>query len=127
MTPTLDAVLVDIKFYANLDGKDWSDPDKYLANAGTGIGDRDLQGRARPHGAFTDPYIVRMAPPTLRAARSRRITLMFPAVQPRRHSTSRPRENVHADDDADAEHVLPADLWLTSPGRDWRPAVAGRR
>jgi len=36
ITPLCDGVLVDIKFFANLDGKDWNDPNKYLANSGHG-------------------------------------------------------------------------------------------
>ena len=34
VTPLCDAVLVDIKLTANLDGVDWDSPSKYLANSG---------------------------------------------------------------------------------------------
>ncbi len=56
VTPLCDAVLVDIKFYSNLDGRDWNDSHKYLANAGAGS--RTVTYKVQPgeYGAFTDPY-----------------------------------------------------------------------
>lgn len=58
VTPLCDAVLVDIKFYANLDKRDWSDPHKYLANAGTGSHELTYHVAPGDYGAFTDPYNV---------------------------------------------------------------------
>jgi hypothetical protein len=56
VTPLCDGVLVDIKFYANLDGADWNDERKYLANAG--VGKKDVTYTVQPgrYGKFTDPY-----------------------------------------------------------------------
>lgn len=56
VTPLCDAVLVDIKFYANLDKQDWNDPHKYLANAGTGSHNLTYHVMPGDYGAFTDPY-----------------------------------------------------------------------
>mgnify|MGYP001436860973 CR=1 FL=1 len=56
--PLCDAVLVDIKFYSNLDGRDWSDPLKYLANAGTGSKSVTYKMKPGTYGVFTDPYNV---------------------------------------------------------------------
>lgn len=57
VTPLCDAVLVDIKFTANLDGASWNNPKKYLANAGTGQLKREYF--IKPHGEygkFSDAY-----------------------------------------------------------------------
>ena len=56
ITPLCDAVLVDIKFYANLDGGEWSEPAKYLANAGAGSKTINYQVKPGRYGEFTDPY-----------------------------------------------------------------------
>ena len=56
VTPLCDALLVDIKFYANLDGQSWNDPDKYLANAGTGSREVTYKMQPGEYGVFTDPY-----------------------------------------------------------------------
>lgn len=56
ITPLCDAILVDIKFYTNLDGRDWNDPAKYLANAGTGSKTVNYKMKAGKYGEFTDPY-----------------------------------------------------------------------
>ncbi|ACL58169.1 hypothetical protein [Methylobacterium nodulans] len=58
VTPLCDAVLIDIKFYSNLDGRDWSDPDKYLANAGAGTRTVEYKMQPGTYGIFTDPYNV---------------------------------------------------------------------
>lgn len=58
VTPMCDAVLVDIKFYANLDSRDWNDPAKYLANAGTGSRQRTYTVMPGNYGEFQDPYNV---------------------------------------------------------------------
>ena len=56
VTPLCDGVLVDIKFYANLDGKQWNSPNKYLANAGHG--EKEVKYTVQPgeYGVYTDPY-----------------------------------------------------------------------
>jgi len=71
ITPLCDAVMTDIKFYANLDGQDWDQKGKYLANAtvggsqNTGDLDADANALTRGHtdvpgvyGAFADPYLT---------------------------------------------------------------------
>ncbi|TWI31513.1 hypothetical protein IQ24_02965 [Paracoccus sulfuroxidans] len=56
VTPLCDAVLVDIKFYSNLDQQEWTDPKKYLANAATGSTDVTYKVMPGDYGTFTDPY-----------------------------------------------------------------------
>lgn len=58
VTPYCDAVVLDIKFSANLDGESWNQPTKYLANAGAGA--KSIQYSMRPgeYGTFSDPYLV---------------------------------------------------------------------
>lgn len=58
VTPLCDAILVDIKFYSNLDGQDWNDEDKYLANAGSGSDTVTYKMQPGEYGVFTDPYNV---------------------------------------------------------------------
>ena len=71
VTPLCDAVMVDIKFYANLDGEDWDQKGKYLANAtingAQNSGDQDGDGDPLTrgytdvpgtYGAFTDTYLT---------------------------------------------------------------------
>ncbi|MFK7815635.1 MAG: hypothetical protein AB8B92_04805 [Gammaproteobacteria bacterium] len=58
ITPLCDGVLVDIKFFANLDGKNWNDPNKYLANAGHGNEEIVYKVEPGEYGVFTDPYNV---------------------------------------------------------------------
>lgn len=57
-TPLCDAILIDIKFYANLDGADWNDKDKYLANAGTDSLTKDYIDVPGVYGAYVDPYLT---------------------------------------------------------------------
>lgn len=59
VTPQCDAVLIDIKFYSNLDGRDWNDPAKYLANAGTGTKTVEYKVHPGTYGVFTDAYNVK--------------------------------------------------------------------
>ena len=56
VTPVCDGVLIDIKFFANLDGETWNNPRKYLANAGAGT--RKVTYHVKPglYGVFVDPY-----------------------------------------------------------------------
>lgn len=56
VTPLCDSVLVDLKFFANLDGRDWNDPNKYLANAGVGTKEVTYNVQPGTYGEFTDPY-----------------------------------------------------------------------
>ena len=57
VTPLCDAVLVDIKFTANLDGSKWDEPEKYLANAGTGQLERSYAiNPYGEYGRFSDLY-----------------------------------------------------------------------
>lgn len=70
VTPLCDAVMLDIKAYANLDGDDWTNTAKYLPNATVGgaqnLGDHDVDGDPTTrgyadvpgiYGAYTDPYL----------------------------------------------------------------------
>jgi len=83
VTPLCDAVLVDIKFYSNLDGRDWNDGGKYLANAGVGTPTVTYTMQPGLYGSFTDPYNVRRA---VRNAESQyvpsQLTLTYPQVSP---------------------------------------------
>ena len=56
ITPLCDGVLVDIKFFANLDGEGWDNPHKYLANAGLGNEEVTYSLQPGKYGEFTDPY-----------------------------------------------------------------------
>ncbi len=71
ITPLCDAVMVDIKAFINLDGADWNDTGKYLANATVdgqqNVGDHDSDGNPQTrgyvdvpgqYGAYTDPYLL---------------------------------------------------------------------
>lgn len=58
ITPLCDAILVDIKFYSNLDDREWSDPNKYLANAGAGSQELTYHVMPGQYGTFSDPYNV---------------------------------------------------------------------
>lgn len=81
ITPLCDAVLIDLKFYANLDGRDWNDPTKYLANAG--VGTREVQYTVQPgtYGTFTDPYNVAQGVTNPQAMDvPENITITYPAV-----------------------------------------------
>lgn len=71
ITPLCDAVMLDIKAFANLDGEDWNNSGKYLPNATIdgqeNTGDRDGDGNPLTrgyfdvpggYGAYTDPYLI---------------------------------------------------------------------
>ena len=58
VTPLCDGVLVDIKFFANLDGQSWDDPHKYLANAGQGKEEVTYKLQPGEYGTYTDPYLI---------------------------------------------------------------------
>lgn len=58
VTPLCDGVLVDIKFFANLDGENWNNPNKYLANAGHGKKEVEYTIQPGEYGKYTDPYLT---------------------------------------------------------------------
>jgi hypothetical protein len=58
VTPLCDGVLVDIKFYANLDGTRWDGESAYLANAGAGKQRVTYTVEEGFYGRFTDPYLT---------------------------------------------------------------------
>ncbi|MCX4187284.1 hypothetical protein [Methylophaga sp. OBS4] len=83
VTPLCDSVLVDIKFFTNLDGRDWSDPNKYLANAGVGTEKVTYKMQPGHYGVFTDPYNTeRGATNPDRQEVPGELTLTFPTVSP---------------------------------------------
>ena len=59
-----DAFMIDIKFWANLDGEDsWNDPAMFIGNAGYPYNEntettQEYQCQANVYGRFTDPYNV---------------------------------------------------------------------
>lgn len=83
VTPLCDGVLIDIKLYANLDGRDWNNPNKYLANAGTGTKSVTYKIEPGQYGVFTDAYLVEGGTENPEAADlPEEITLTYPAVEP---------------------------------------------
>jgi len=62
VTPLCDAVLVDIKFWVNLDDATWADKGKHLANAGTDSLTKDYTDAPGTYGSFdaqdADPYLA---------------------------------------------------------------------
>ena len=75
-------MLVDIKFYANLDGNNWSDPNAYLANAGLGTKEVEYKMEPGRYGDFTDEYNVKRGaknPDAMDVPES--YTLKYPTVQ----------------------------------------------
>jgi hypothetical protein len=81
VTPLCDGVLVDIKFFANLDGKSWDDPHKYLANAG--YGEKEMEYNIQPgeYGTYQDPYLTGKGEVNPHAEKlPDTIKLKFPAV-----------------------------------------------
>lgn len=83
VTPLCDSVLVDIKFFTNLDGRDWNDPNKYLANAGVGTKDVTYKMQPGHYGVFTDSYNTSrgITNPDSQEVPSE-LTLTFPEVSP---------------------------------------------
>ena len=74
-------MLVDIKFFANLDGHSWDDPHKYLANAG--YGDKEMEYNIQPgeYGTYQDPYLTGKGEVNPHAEKlPDTINLKFPAV-----------------------------------------------
>ena len=70
ITPLCDAVMVDIKAFANLDGENWDNANKYLPNATVNgrqnSGDHDAENPLTrsyvdvkgEYGNYTDPYLI---------------------------------------------------------------------
>ncbi len=83
VTPLCDSVLVDIKFFSNLDGRDWNDSAKYLANAGVGTKSVTYKVKPGKYGVFTDPYNTKKG---ITNAESQNVPaeveITFPSVQP---------------------------------------------
>lgn len=83
VTPLCDAVLVDIKFYSNLDGRDWNNPNKYLANAGIGKKTESYKIQPGEYGVFSDPYLKQNGIENAEAQHvPEQLTLTYPAVEP---------------------------------------------
>jgi hypothetical protein len=83
ITPLCDAVLVDIKFYSNLDGRDWNDPGKYLANAGLATQNVTYKMQAGEYGVFTDPYNTSSGEKNAESQHvPEHVTLVYPEVAP---------------------------------------------
>lgn len=83
VTPLCDSVLVDIKFFSNLDGRDWNDATKYLANAGVGTKTVTYKMQPGNYGVFTDPYNTKRG---VKNADSQEVpgelTVTYPSVNP---------------------------------------------
>jgi len=81
ITPICDGVLVDIKFFSNLDGSSWNNPNKYLANAGAGTKSVTYKMQGGEYGVFTDEYNTKlgMKNPDSQNVPSE-LTLTFPSV-----------------------------------------------
>jgi len=56
ITPLCDGVLVDIKFFSNLDGRSWDDPTKYLPSNGAKSKKVTYKIKPGTYGKFVDPY-----------------------------------------------------------------------
>ncbi len=83
VTPLCDAVLVDIKFYSNLDGRDWNDANKYMANAGVGENTVTYKMQPGEYGVFDDPYNTKRGVKNAEAQNVPSVVaLTYPAVQP---------------------------------------------
>lgn len=83
VTPLCDAVLVDIKFYSNLDGRDWNDANKYLGNAGVGKSNVTYTMQPGEYGVFDDPYNTKRGAMNAEAQNvPNTVTLTYPAIEP---------------------------------------------
>jgi len=105
VTPYCDAVVADIKFTANLDGKTWDDAAKYLANAGVGTKTREYKMQAGDYGVYSEAYNVDRGiknPHQVKAPRS--VTMTYPSVQKAVSYNETPKEGkVHSFYDAHPE------------------------
>lgn len=82
VTPVCDGVLIDIKFWANLDGATWNDETKNLANAGAGTKTVTYNVKPGFYGKFVDPYHTSRGVENPDAAQvGPTIEVTFPAVR----------------------------------------------
>lgn len=82
VTPLCDTMLIDLKFYSNLDGRDWTDEDKYLANAGVGSTTVDYTIQPGEYGVFSEEYNVSRDyknPDSMKVPE--KLTITFPASE----------------------------------------------
>ncbi len=56
ITPLCDGVVVDIKFFSNLDGASWNNESKYLPSNGQGSKQVTYKVKPGVYGNFVDPY-----------------------------------------------------------------------
>jgi len=83
VSPLCDAVLVDIKFYSNLDGRDWNNANKYMANAGVGKDTVTYKMQPGEYGVFDDTYNTKRGVKNVEAQNVPNVvTLTYPAVEP---------------------------------------------
>ena len=83
ITPLCDGVLIDIKFFSNLDGRDWNDPDKNLANAGLGTKQVTYTMQPGEYGTFTDPYNTKSGNKNAESQNlPEQVTLVYPSISP---------------------------------------------
>lgn len=83
VTPLCDSVLVDIKFFSNLDGRDWNEADKYLANAGLGTKSVTYSIQPGKYGTFTDAYNTKKGVINSDSQEvPEKLEIIFPSVQP---------------------------------------------
>lgn len=81
ITPLCDGVLVDIKFFSNLDGASWNNPEKYLANAGVGKKSVTYEIQEGEYGVFTDNYNTKRGAKNPESQQvPSELTLNFPSV-----------------------------------------------
>ena len=82
ITPLCDGVLIDIKFFANLDGQGWNSPNKYLANAGQGKEEVKYTMQPGEYGVYTDPYLTKKGEKNPHAKNLEgEVTLKYPTVE----------------------------------------------
>lgn len=75
--------MVDIKFFSNLDGKDWNDSAKYLANAGVGTKTVTYKVQPGEYGVFSDPYNTKKGIKNVESQNvPAELEITFPSVQP---------------------------------------------
>ena len=58
VTPLCDGVLLDIKFFNNLDDATWNNPTKYLPNGASGSKHVDYKVKPGYYGTYSDPVLV---------------------------------------------------------------------
>lgn len=63
ISPLCDAVIMDVKLWANLGVESWNEPDLFLANAGVGTPNVTYFMDANMYGFYSDPYLANMTNP----------------------------------------------------------------